>query len=629
MLQLNKEQQKAIRHFRGPCCVIGTPGSGKTRVITERVKFLVQECNIKPENILVITFTKAAAIEMKRRYSDMIGDDNAGRVQFGTFHAIFFTILKIAYNYTADNIIHDDVKRNILKEITSELDIEVNDENEFLNDIASEISHVKEERIDLEHYYSMCCPDDAFKKTFKKYQNELAKRRLIDFDDMLVYCYELLKERPDILKMWHKQYPYILIDEFQDINKIQYDVIRLLGRPENNIFIVGDDDQSIYGFRGARPDIMQHFVKEYNAVKHTLGINYRCSGAIVNMADRLVSNNKNRILKRLKAFKPYGENVEVKEFEKITDENVEVCNSILNYRNQGILYSDIAVLFRTNTQARALSSKFMEYNIPFIMKERIPNIYEHWLARDIIAYIRAALGDRERATFLRIINRPKRYVHRNAFSEQYVDLEELKKFYEDKYWMIERLEQFEIDLKMLSKLKPFSAVDFIRRSIGYDDYIREYAGYRGIRVDDMMNILDELAEDAKVHNSFGEWFDYIERYGEELKEQAGKSRAMQNGTKQEDDAVVILTMHGAKGLEYECVFIPDVNEGIIPHNKAVLDADVEEERRMFYVAMTRAKSHLHIYYVKERFNKEADMSRFINEVVDNINKKKLRKKSVF
>ena len=180
--------------------------------------------------------------------------------------------------------------------------------------------------------------------------------------------------------------------------------------------------------------------------------------------------------------------------------------------------------------------------------------------------------------------------------------------------MVERIEQLEYDLKMLSTLKPYAAINFIRCGIGYDDYIREYADYRGIRADDMINILDELQEEAKNHSDFDEWFDYIQQYGEELKEQAGKSQAMLNGQEPED-AVVIMTMHGAKGLEYECVFIPDVNEGVTPHNKAVIDADMEEERRMFYVAMTRAKHYLHIYYVKERFNKEVDVSRFVEEIV--------------
>lgn len=432
---------------------------------------------------------------------------------------------------------------------------------------------------------------------------------------MLVYCYELLSKRRDILSMWQRQYPFILIDEFQDINSVQYDIVKLLAKPENNIFIVGDDDQSIYGFRGARPDIMQQFLKDYkNAIQYVLGINYRCCDSVVEASNRLIKHNQNRLTKKLVAAKAGKVPVYIKKFDNIAQENNYICNKILEYRQKEIPYNEMAVLFRTNIQARALASKLMEYNIPFIMKERIPNIYEHWIVRDILTYIRVALGDRDRASFLRIINRPKRYVHRNAFTEPYVDIEELKSFYEDKLWMVDRIEQFQSDLKLISTLKPFAAVNFIRRGIGYDDYIKEYAEYRGLRIDDLMNILDEIQEEAKAQKSFEKWFEYIKLYGEELKEQAGKRKALLNGAEKEGDFTTLLTMHGAKGLEYTCVFIPDVNEGVIPHNKAVLDDDVEEERRMFYVAMTRAKEYLHISYVKERFNKEADISCFLREI---------------
>ncbi len=614
MISLNDEQKRAVMHFRGPCLVIGTPGSGKTRVITERIRYLVQNCKINPSNILVITFTKAAALEMKKRYSKIVGD-TAEKVQFGTFHAIFFMILKIAYNFTVNNIIHDSAKRNILKQIVSDIDIEIQDENEFLNNIETEISLVKSERLDLKHYCSINCSWDIFKKIYNSYQSELARQRLIDFDDILVYCYELLSERQDVLNIWQRQYPFILIDEFQDINHVQYDIVKLLAKPENNIFIVGDDDQSIYGFRGARPDIMQQFLKDYkDAVKYVLGINYRCCASIVKASSRLIKHNQNRFTKKLVASKAEKVPVYIKKFDNITEEDNYICNKILEYHQMKIPYSEMAVLFRTNIQTRTLVSKLMEYNIPFIMKEHIPNIYEHWIVQDILTYIRVALGDRDRAYFLRIINKPKRYVHRNIFTKPYVHIEELKYFYKDKLWMLDRIEQFESDLKFISTLKPFAAVNFIRRGIGYDDYIKEYAEYRGLCVDDLMNILDEIQEEAKTQKSFEKWFEYIKLYGEELKKQAEKRKALLNLAEKEDDFVFVLTMHGAKGLEYTCVFIPDVNDGVIPHNKAVLDDNIEEERRMFYVAMTRAKEYLHISYVKERFNKKTDVSCFLHEI---------------
>ena len=433
---------------------------------------------------------------------------------------------------------------------------------------------------------------------------------------MLVYCYELLDQRPDIRRMWQRQYPYILIDEFQDINQVQYDVVRLLAQPHNNLFIVGDDDQSIYGFRGARPDIMQSFVKEYSPEICKLNVNYRSKGEIIALAGRVIGHNKNRLAKKIigteKDFVA-GSAVRVQEFQGMTEQNEKIREEILSYRNQKIPYREMAVLFRTNTQARAISAKLKEYNIPFVMKEMVPNLYDHWIVRDILTYIRVAMGNRERANVLRIINRPKRYVHRNALTEPYIDLKELELFYEDKDWMVDRIVNLRADLGLIADMRPYAAVNFIRRGVGYDDYIQEYAEYRGIRAADMYEILDELQEASKGFKDFEEWFEYIRSYGEELKKQSEKSRQSDNGLP--EDAVMLMTMHGSKGLEFECVFLPDVNEGITPYNKAVLTEDIEEERRMFYVAMTRAKSHLHIYYLKERFSKEVSVSRFVGEML--------------
>lgn len=416
--------------------------------------------------------------------------------------------------------------------------------------------------------------------------------------------------------MWQQQFPYILIDEFQDINRVQYDVMRLLAAPANNLFVVGDDDQSIYGFRGSKPDIMQQFLKDYpDAGQCLLNVNYRSNAAIVEAAGKVIVHNSNRLPKEIQAAdkEPAKDAIELKEFAKMSDENETIRDKILTYRNAGIPYREMAVLFRTNTQARSLSSKLMEYNIPFTMKERLPNLYDHWIVQDVLTYVRVAQGNRERGQVLRIINRPKRYVHRNAFTEPYVDFEELKLFYEDKDWMVDRLEQLSYDLSMLAQMRPYAAVNFIRKGIGYDEYIREYADYRGIRADDMLEILDELQEEARSQESFEDWYTYMQDYKEELKEQTQKSLEMQRG-KEQEDSVMLMTMHGAKGLEFTCVFIPDANEGVTPHSKSVLNADMEEERRMFYVAMTRAKKHLHIYYLKERFHKEVDISRFVTEI---------------
>lgn len=613
-MSFNASQTRAIHHKNGPMLVLAGPGSGKTLVITERTKYLIEECGIDPAQILVITFTKAAATEMKRRFQRKM--NRSCPVTFGTFHAVYFAILKHAYNYSADNIAREEQRYQCMREIIAKEHLTYEDETEFITSLLGEISLVKNSGIQIANYYSKNCAETVFRKVYREYHEFLYKNRLIDFDDMLVYCYELLEQRPDICKMWQQQFPYILIDEFQDINRVQYDVMRLLAAPANNLFVVGDDDQSIYGFRGSKPDIMQQFLKDYpDAGQCLLNVNYRSNAAIVEAAGKVIVHNSNRLPKEIQAAdkEPAKDAIELKEFAKMSDENETIRDKILAYRNAGIPYREMAVLFRTNTQARSLSSKLMEYNIPFTMKERLPNLYDHWIVQDVLTYVRVAQGNRERGQVLRIINRPKRYVHRNAFTEPYVDFEELKLFYEDKDWMVDRLEQLSYDLSMLAQMRPYAAVNFIRKGIGYDEYIREYADYRGIRADDMLEILDELQEEARSQESFEDWYTYMQDYKEELKEQTQKSLEMQRG-KEQEDSVMLMTMHGAKGLEFTCVFIPDANEGVTPHSKSVLNADMEEERRMFYVAMTRAKKHLHIYYLKERFHKEVDISRFVTEI---------------
>lgn len=254
MSSFTKSQSIAVRHQDGPLMVLAGPGSGKTTVVTRRVQYMVQEYGIPASSILVITFTKAAAAEMKERFLRLMKEEHT-TVSFGTFHAVFFSILKLAYGFTAGNILKEEVRYQYLKEAVERLRLEIDDESEFLSGISAEISLIKNERISLAHYFSKNCSEENFRKIYEEYEERKNRARLIDFDDMLVYTWELLSKRPDILSAWQKKFRYILVDEFQDINQIQYDILKLLAAPEDNLFIVGDDDQSIYRFRGAKPEI--------------------------------------------------------------------------------------------------------------------------------------------------------------------------------------------------------------------------------------------------------------------------------------------------------------------------------------------------------------------------------------
>jgi len=606
IMQTNKAQSEAISHKEGPMMVLAGPGSGKTLVITQRTKYLIEKYGVNPSKILVITFTKAAATEMKERFKKIMGEVYAP-VYFGTFHSVFFAILRQAYNFNGNNILRESQRIQFLKEIIEKLELEIDDESDFISGITGEISAVKNERIPLEHYYSMNCSEEVFRVIYRKYEEKLRRANLIDFDDMLVFCYELFKERPDILAAWQKRFEYILIDEFQDINQVQYDIVRMLAMPEDNLFIVGDDDQSIYRFRGAKPEIMLNFEKDYKQTKKVLlDINYRSSVAIVDTALRVIKNNRNRFAKSIRTINGNGAEVVYRTFDGQPEENKDIVENILRYTKSGYEFSDIAVLFRTNTQSRLLIEKLMEYNIPFTMRDSIPNIYEHWITGNIISYIRIAMGSKDRKEFLQIINRPKRYVSREYINTTEISLEKLKEVYKDKEWMQERIEKLEYDIKLLGRMDTYSAINYIRKGIGYEEYLAEYADFRKIKVEDLMDVLDEIQESSKNYKTFEDWFAHIEEYTIEIREQE-KNKQM------DANSVSLSTMHSSKGLEYKLVFIIDANEGITPHKKAVVDADLEEERRMFYVAMTRAKEQLFIYSLKERFNKKLEISRFVGE----------------
>ena len=606
----NEAQTKAICHKNGPAMVLAGPGSGKTLVITRRVEYPIKKYGVRPEQILVITFTKAAAKEMRERFARITKDDRFP-VTFGTFHGIYYGILKWAYRMNASNIFSEEEKMMLLREVIAGMELEIEDEKEFLQGIASEIGQIKNNRLSLEEYESSNCSDQMFRQIYEEYERRRKLLKKIDFDDMLVLCYELFQKRPDILQMWQKKFQYILIDEFQDINQVQYDVIRMLALPENNLFIVGDDDQSIYRFRGARPEIMLGFSKDYpNAKSIILDVNYRSTKAVVSAARRVIERNKNRYQKEIITVNEQGDNVHIQEVRHPVEESHYVREQIAKAVAAGTEPSQIAVLYRTNTEPRALVETFMEYHIPFQMKEHLPNLYEHFIGRDFQAYMRMALGGRDRGDFLMIMNRPNRYIGRDSVDRGEISFENLRKYYMEKDWMVDRIDQLEVDLKVISRMTPYAAIQYIRKSVGYDLFLNEYAIKRKMKLEDLQELIREMEERAKEFKTIEEWFAHIEKYTEELRLQAVTRTENRN-------AVSLMTFHAAKGLEYDTVFIIGANEDVTPYKKAELPEEMEEERRMFYVAMTRAKKHLTISYVREKNGKAMEQSRFLGELFQN------------
>lgn len=613
-MSLNHAQTEAVAHNKGPCMVLAGPGSGKTLTIAKRIEYLIMKHKVRPEEILVITFTKYAAWEMKNRTRSICGPSSYA-VTFGTFHGIYYGILKWAYRLNQSNLLSDEEKYRILREILPGIDWdqepESDEEKDYLQELAIEIGNVKNNCMDIEEYEPVKYTTEKFRKLYRTYEETKKKYRKIDFEDMLIQCRDLFMKRPDILKKWQEKFQYILVDEFQDVNQAQYDVVRMLAAPQDNLFVVGDDDQSVYGFRGAKPGIMMEFMKDYPKARQILlDVNYRSSGYIVKGALRVIGNNKIRFEKKIEAFRKPDETVHVQEVKDPVQEAEYVLERIREYREKGVSYTEMAVLYRTNVDARAMSELMTEYQIPFVMKEHLNNIYEHFIALDMISYLRLSQGEYDRKYFLQIANRPNRYLTRESMKTGNVSYESLRRYYRDKDWMVDRIDQLEWDMKMICDKTPYAAIQYIRKRMGYDEFLKEYAAYRKISSEDLFAVLEEIWQNSKGYGTIKEWFEHIESYGKMLKEQNKK-----NGEK---EGVNLMTMHAAKGLEFDTVFVIEANEGSCPYKKATTDEEIEEERRLFYVAMTRAKRKLVISYVKEKNGKDLLPSRFVSELLLNV-----------
>lgn len=608
---LNPRQIKATEHKDGPMMVLAGPGSGKTTVITYRIRYLIEKYEVAPTEIVVITFTKAAAEEMKARFFKL-WPDGCNSVFFGTFHSFFYRILRRYYHYELKNIIKDEQRRVLLLSIMRSLGLTIDNEEDFLQNLAGEISYIKNDLIDLKYYHSNTFGSDDFLSIYKAYEAYKEENSLIDFDDMLVKCYDLLLNNSTILERWQQRYRYILIDEFQDINRVQYECIRLLAAPLYNLFVVGDDDQSIYKFRGARPEFFLRFPKDFERVRSvTLDINYRSTDQIIRLCNRVIAVNKERYEKKISGTGREGNQPQLLTSEDIGAEAMNVAGmikSMLNKANGGLYPSSIAVLYRTNIQSRALVDAFMDMHIPFHVRDQTPTIYEHWISKDLCAYLRLSQDQGSNDALERIINKPTRFIQKalvvaarkkpgallqNLFTDGVLP---------DRQLML--LEELTFYLDAIKKRGPYDAVKYIRKAIGYDQYVRQYADYRKMKSVGFLEILDELQESAKAYPSIAEYLVHVD---EILREAVDTVREPE----EKKEGVLLSTLHSAKGLEFEIVFIAGAVEGVLPHEKSKTEAEIEEERRLFYVGMTRAKTSLYISILKTRYEEAAAPTRFL------------------
>lgn len=615
--KLNENQLKAVNHLDGPCMVLAGPGSGKTRVITYRIANMVVNKNIKPTSILAISFTKASSIEMKNRALSLSNDFRMNKVTYGTFHSVFFRILRYFENYNIESILDEKTKRIGLKNILKGLNIENADDDETIGQVINEISYVKNELMDKRDFKSEVLTNDEFIKVYNFYEEYKQQMNKIDFDDMLIKTYELLKNNKAALDRVRSVYRYILVDEFQDINKVQFEALKLIANPSNNIFVVGDEDQSIYGFRGSRPDFLLEFEEYFsNTKKVLLDINYRSKGEIIDIANRLIEKNTNRYEKVIKCGQGNGAKVNYISPEDSEEEAVYIAKDIKNKVQEDYTeYTDFAVIYRTNIQSRALVDVFMDMRIPFVVKDSIVTIYDHWAAQDILAYLRIGVNPNSNKDWIRIINKPFRYISKdnlNLIKDEPDFINSLINKCDLHPKQVKTINDLDIDISYVKGLNPKNAISYIRTTLDYDRYILDYCTNRKIKTNGLIEILNELESSATNFKTIQEYLEHIERV---------KSEIVDNKNNKETDGVIFTTMHSAKGLEFKNVYIIGANEGTIPHEKSYEIDDeekkndqIEEERRLMYVAITRAEENICISSPINKYGKRVSKSRFVEDI---------------
>ncbi len=651
----NEPQKAAIMHLRGPCLVLAGPGSGKTFTITNRILYLLEQ-GVPPESVLVITFMKEAALSMQNRFREMAAASGqpggtkplhtpAYPVNFGTFHSVFYHILKQSNTLKSNKLLSSAEKKNLILPILKTYEQqEKTDSGEegrenggSLDDdavrILAAIGYYKNTmNMSMAREKAPAGRQAQFEAICRDYELAVRKTGRLDFDDMLYECRRLLEENVTLRSYWQNRFRHILIDEFQDINPVQYEAVRLLASPPYNIFAVGDDDQAIYGFRGSEPECLKRFEAEFGARQLLLDVNYRSRPGIVEASLAVIGENRDRFLKQLRAASPAGEGepVAIRAFQEKEEQYGHMLASISSRLQQG---ESCAVLFRTNSYMQGFAARLKAADIPYEMKEKVASIYEHFIVADIMAYLEVAKGEGRREHMLRIMNKPSRYISREALGEGSADIGRMQAYYGRAHMPESQRDKVKKELarfgKQLQSVKGFTlrpAISYILKAMGYEQYLKELAGGSQEKWQEWQDLLTWLKEDASAYKSLEEWKEFQEGYTrnlEQSREQAAGNRIPKPEAGKGQDGkkvrlkVQLLTVHGAKGLEFDNVWIPDCNEKIFPHGTMPDEGTVEEERRIFYVAMTRAKKSLELLYLTGTKERPRQPSRFLNPLFQN------------
>lgn len=601
----NTEQQKAIAHKDGPLIVVAGPGSGKTTVVVNRTKALIEK-GVLPENILVITFTKAAAKEMKLRFNTLT-ENIYPDVTFGTIHSISLKILVNSFGYSYDNVLNEQEKFSALRKIVKEQRIPTEDVNHLIKNLSNAIGLIKSGKLKPPYQIDCGCRPNQLEKAFQAYTEFCRKAHKIDYDDMQIVALQKLKKNKRELAYWQDVFQYIMVDEFQDTCDTQAELIYLLTGSNHNICVVGDDDQSLYRFRGAKPEVMLNFEKKFHAEKITLDTNYRSGAKIVKTTSSFIKTNEERFDKDFKSVRNGGK-IEIKNHDTQETQAKKITSQIRSLLKKNVPYEEIAVIYRTNTESGKIIEQLMKKDIPFVAsRESTVNMFEHWIFRDIINFhnICKDVSKADYNDLTRALKRPSQYIPNKAF-QSCSSLFELSEWgYENKKPYISRnIKKFKDDMARLKKKKLADFLVYLAEDMGYRDALFDYADYTKQNPKELLDILDEIIDSAEPFETMEEWYEYAKDYTFTLK------KSFEDNL----EGVRLMTMHGSKGLEFQHVFIINANEEFTPFCYKGVIEDMEEERRMFYVAMTRAKDHLHINYIRANKGKEVKPSRFVNEL---------------
>lgn len=593
---LNEAQQRALSHTRGPAMVLAGPGSGKTTVITGRVKRLIEREKIPPADILVLTYTKAAARSMQQRFIRE-WQGASPPVSFGTFHAVSYHILREHYRLGSDCLITEKEKIQIINQIwvrQFHTKPEADNREQLLLCLARYKNGAGMEALPLPANVSF----ETFAAFYEAYAGYCTAKGRLDFDDMQIRCLDLLQKKPQVLESWRTRFPYILVDEFQDCNKVQYEILKLLAAPRENLFVVGDDDQSIYGFRGASPDIMRQFANDYKKAESIfLEANYRSREEIIKAAESVIAQNKKRFVKKMYAAGvpqkiPLAEPVYIRGFADREEEYACLCARLRSF-SRVIPYHEMCVLFRTNREISLLLPFLEKSGVPYNVRGQTENKYMHFAVKDINAYLKLAALEKGRALFLQIMNRPYRGIEREMLWEETITLPTVAEECEAcrKAEAATAVKLLQKQLQTIAAFPPSLAIGYVRKVIGYENWLRGRAGIQADTYKAWKGLLDTIQEEAKAFGRIEEWLAFAEQ-------EEGRAKP------ESAEGVQLMTMHTAKGLEFAYVCIPDANEKkqIKKTGKDIAGSDwaesmEEEERRLFYVGMTRAKTALDILYL--------------------------------